>query len=686
MKLVLRLFFSRSVWILPGLIFLIGGCLRQVVDPDDTENTPVTQQERDLHSQAMEALGQGDRPAEQRVWKKLTTQFPRSRYAAEAHRRLGFLAFEQKQWLQAILHFKQVQRRRLNRSVRVYVDLHLARAYFARSQWDQAFQLLSHTYPRLPENQQFDVLQMLVRCAKQRKQPLDILYWKYKSWERLSPGEAKERIRRQMLQHLTQLPEASLRQVQSGRDHKNQPIDWGFLADYAAYRLAAQYERQQQYAKARQLLARLTQKLTLRHPLYHPVMKMYAEVKDVRRPAKSQTLGVILPMTGKYALIGQIVRNGIDLALQDYPQVRVFFRDSMSLPAQAVAAVNDLVLREQVIAIFGPPMKETARAAGLRAQQLHVPMFSITAQENFPTSGSFLFRNNLTPAMMAKATARYAFDTLRIRKMAILYPASMYGKIQARAFLDEIKRLGAESGGAMEFDADAQDFMFPVKMLIGTVFANAHILKVHRDQMKKMKPYQQIRLRKKMEKMLQPLVPFESLFIAAPSQITSQIAAHLAYYNVGLKRPAVVTGFNMAVMSAQEQFRNIQLFGNQDGYDKHVFQAGEAYIRGALFCTRYFRESYQPASQQFTRAYTQQFKSEPIPISAYAYDTMRILASIAAREHVRTRIRFRQELLAIKDFDGPTGPMSINTQGETHAPIKFIMAYRGKFRLHGELK
>lgn len=236
----------------------------------------------------------------------------------------------------------------------------------------------------------------------------------------------------------------------------------------------------------------------------------------------------------------------------------------------------------------------------------------------------------------------------------------------------------------MEFEQDTQDFMFPVKMIIGTTFENAHILRVSKAKLKKMPVFLRKRLRKKMEKMLKPLVAFEGLFIAAPSLVASQIAAHLAYYNVGLKRPALAD--HSAIFSQLDRFRKVQLLGNNGWYGNDLFKAGERYVRGSVFCVRYFRKSFRSASRQFTQDYFQRFQKKPIHISAYAYDTMRILAHISSSGKIRTRGKFREALLKIRNFDGPTGPMQIKSNGETVAPIKFVMAYRKKFRLHGVLR
>lgn len=637
-----------------------------------------------MQAKAMEALGQGNKPKEKELWKTLLLRFPKTPFAPQAYRRLGVLAFKQQQWKQAITHFQKARTYRIRDSISRYLILNEAKSRKELRDFKGLKSLLVPVYKSFPSHQKRAALTLLTGAAKASRNPMDELLAKQQLWELSREQVAREKHQQAILKLIPKVKESDLERQLS--DATKAQKAWTFPRNYYAYRLAQLYYNRQAFKKAAKLLAKLLPQLPERHRLLKPAKEMYAEVRDVKRPAQARVIGVIVPKTGKYSLIGQQVLKGIELAIQSYPQVQIVTKDSGSTASQSARAVDELVIRHQAIAIFGPPMKATSKAAALRAQALGVPLFSITAQQNFTKLGSFIFRNNLTPTMMGKAVARYAFDTLRLRRLAVLYPSNNYGKIQAKSFLKEVQRLGAISGGAMEFDPDAQDFIFPVKMIIGTTYVNGHILRVSKEKMKKMKAFERVRLRKKMEKMLKPLVSFEGLFVPAPSMMATQIAAHLAYFNVGLKRPTM-PGNNMAFVSPEERFRKIQLLGNNGWYNqKQLFAAGEKYVRGAVFCVRYFRESFNAPSQRFTQDYLQRYNKDPVHVAAYSYDTMKILAHIASKGTVRTRARFRKALLQIKRFPGPTGPLTIQPNRETWGPIKFVMAYKKKFLLQGVLQ
>jgi hypothetical protein len=202
--------------------------------------------------------------------------------------------------------------------------------------------------------------------------------------------------------------------------------------------------------------------------------------------------------------------------------------------------------------------------------------------------------------------------------------------------------------------------------------------------MRGMQAYQKRRLRKKVAKMLKPMVPFEGLFIPEQAKLASQLAAYLAYYNVGLKRPNL--GQSPMFFSPLSFFRRIQLLGNNNWYHKDLFSSGNKYVRGGMFCTRFYQGSYRTASQQFVQMYQRTYNKAPIHINAFAYDAIRLLGSIASSGRARTRPKFRRALLKIKNFEGPTGPINARADGEMLGPVHFVMAYKGQFQLHGTLK
>ena len=652
---------------------LFVSCKHQQIDE---EGPKLSAAEQALKEKAMYALGRGDHAAEEVQWKTLLRAHPNSPLVAHAHIRIGLLRSKAKDWAGAHASFVKAKASHPSREQLIHMSYAHAQALAKLKRPKEAREQLAPHLTKLPWRSRKDAVQLLLKIAKKSKDKLGQTMW----LASYIPFVDKDQQYTYQKKVIALLPSLNISQTQTFlKRFQNLRT---FPANIATYQLARLYYDRDQFKKCYHTLARLAPKLRPNDKLKPFVEKMLGEVRGAKRPAEVMTLGVIYLMTGQFKAIGKSMRQGIELALVNYPQIRVIYRDTGSQPHRAAQAVDVLVKEYKAIALIGPPMPKTATAAAKRAQKIGVPLISITTKEKFTQLGSFIFRNNLTLSMMGRGVARYAFQALKLQRIGILYPHSKYGLTHANAFINEAKKIGAVVGSVMHYDPASADFQFPVRVLVGGQYANAHLLYAH--QGKKMGRHQRIKLKKKALKMLKPLVPFEGLFVPDQAPVISQIASHLAYYNVGLKK--INFDLNTMMYSSQERFRKIQLLGNNGWYHQDLFRAGERYVRGGIFCVRFFRESFRASVRGFVDAFTRTYKNPPLHISAYAYDTMRMLASIAITRRSRTRPQFRKALLRIRHFGGPTGPITMQKNREAIAPLRFVIAYKKKFRLHGVLR
>lgn len=656
------------------------GCTSQVIDDDDWLSVAMrraSKPERALREKAMSALGQGKAEAERRAWQELLARYPTGWFAGLAHMRVGLYHYKRKAYAKAVGHFAKTRALKLSPQERDHILMHHARALDALKQ-DQALQaLLTKHYKSLGPRRQKRAIKLLIKSHTRCKDSKGAFNWRMKLLT-MAQGGDQEALRQKLILYIKSLSPKKLKAFVTHAASRN----FRFPLDYMSYRYASLIYGKDQYKQAKVILEKMLKEIGLQHPLYKKTRKLLAEVKEIRRPADALTIGVILPETGPGRAIGVLMKNAVELGITDYPQVKLVYKDSAGLPSVTTAAVDQLVRIHKAIAIIGPPLPKQAVAAAKRAQTLGVPLISITAREKFPDLGSFIFRNNFTLSAMGRAVARYGFQNLRIKRFGVLYSATKYGRTQAQAFLNELRRLGALLTSAVEYDPNTTDFQYHVKMLVGTEYTGAG--RLTRRHLQGLKAFQKRRLRKKLAKMMRPLMPFEGLFVPEQAKITSQIAAYLASNNVDLKR--VNMGQSPMFYSPLTRFRKIQLLGNNNWYHKDLFQAGKQYIKGGVFCVRFYPGSYRSANQTFVQLYHRTHSKAPIHLNAFAYDAMRLFAHVASSGKVRTRPQFRRALLKIKQFEGPTGPMQVATNGEVVGPVHFVMAYNGQFRLHGTLK
>src|SRR5207248_7032798 len=124
---------------------------------------------------------------------------------------------------------------------------------------------------------------------------------------------------------------------------------------------------------------------------------------------KPNLIGIVLPLSGEYKALSDLMLNAIALAvdLQNRGGVQVSIKDSKGEPDAAAQAVEDLV-REGAIAILGPIALAEGQAAAVRAQQLGVPIVSLSRAEGLTQIGEYVFRDMPTNSAQARAIAQYA--------------------------------------------------------------------------------------------------------------------------------------------------------------------------------------------------------------------------------------------------------------------------------------
>ncbi len=180
---------------------------------------------------------------------------------------------------------------------------------------------------------------------------------------------------------------------------------------------------------------------------------------------KKDTIGCLLPLSGKYALYGEKALKGIQLAIQDLAKTHgrkfnLVIKDTRGDPETAVKCVDELD-QARVAGIVGPLL--AVDAAGTRAQELKIPLIALTQKEDFAMSGEYLFSNFITPRMQVQTLAAYVFRTLGLKKAAILYPDEPYGRRHMQLFSEAVTEYGAQLMGMQAYDGSSTDFTVSIQ-------------------------------------------------------------------------------------------------------------------------------------------------------------------------------------------------------------------------------
>src|SRR3972149_6516327 len=173
--------------------------------------------------------------------------------------------------------------------------------------------------------------------------------------------------------------------------------------------------------------------------------------------AEPLSVGAIFPLSGKFAAFGNKALQGAELAIERYNSteagkkrpVRLLIKDSKGMPKMAEKAVNELNT-DGVDVIIGPILATTADAAAKKAQELKIPIITMTQKEGITGIGGWVFSNGMTNAAQAKGLVDYA-SRQGVKKVAILYPDNPFGRELTVVFTTEMVKLGGEVVASQDF-------------------------------------------------------------------------------------------------------------------------------------------------------------------------------------------------------------------------------------------
>ncbi len=655
---------------------------------------PENEGEKKWVEQAMAAKESQDKSTEEKAWGGLLKEYPNSQAVPTAQYRLGHLAYEQGRYADAAgLLESALKGNSLTGPKRAKTRLLHGQALLKIGQAKAAIEAFEDAYQQLSEEEQKPVAAMILRAAKESGDQRALIQWQARLLPTMDASQQTE-AKAALLQAIDgRLSSAELQVLYAKR---GETLTFPF--DYIAMRLALLSFHQQDFKACDEILDALSGSINQEHSLYKRVQSLRAQRREVLR-VQPNVLGVLYPKTGYGAGLGKLVRNAIELATSGLEgKVQVVFEDTGSQASTAVRALERLVKEHRVVAIFGPVLSDVSLPVAHRAQELGVPLFSISLVETLPDIGSYIFRNNLTRSQMGTAIARYAVKKLSISRFTAFYPDGESGRIQVGAFWREVERLGAKMVGVESYPADVKNFVDPAQRLVGRMHLGLRPLWYKFSGQLRQAPsgFLRKRLYRNLVKQFPPVVDFDAIFIPDSIEYVSMIAPTLAQQDIEVKLhyPYWEKQVEERYKALNKPLKFVQLLGTNGWNNEDIFTREPRHVVGGIFTVRYCPWAAKRGSlvQNFVDNYRNKFPGEfdpknpkpPSYVSAYAYDTIQILLHVVEKFAPKTREAFRDQLLKIKDFAGVTGPMTIQSNGETIAPIQFLVAHRDKkFKIHG---
>lgn len=187
--------------------------------------------------------------------------------------------------------------------------------------------------------------------------------------------------------------------------------------------------------------------------------------------AKDQTvkIGYAGPMTGDYSQFGIDMSNAMKLAVTDLGDVQgwkveMAIEDDGGGAEGGAAVANKLVADTTFVAMAGHAFSGATAAAMPIYEKAGIPMMSPSATNpDLTTKGSTVFnRNAFTDTEQGIGAAKYLFDNLGIKKLALMHDGSDYGQGLAKVVEENFVAMGGEAVAFEAITPGESDYSAPL--------------------------------------------------------------------------------------------------------------------------------------------------------------------------------------------------------------------------------
>ncbi|HEX8908260.1 MAG TPA: ABC transporter substrate-binding protein [Anaeromyxobacteraceae bacterium] len=344
-------------------------------------------------------------------------------------------------------------------------------------------------------------------------------------------------------------------------------------------------------------------------------------------------LGVFEPMTGANAAGGAMEVEGIKLANELYPSVKVGDKeykidlvvvDNKSDKVEAANAAQRLVDQDKVNVVLGSWGSSLSMAAGPIVKDKKIPAIALSATNPLVTKGNdYYFRVCFIDPFQGTVMANYAAKDLKAKKAVIIREVSNdYSVGLARFFADSFKKLTGDQAAILaelNYNTNDQDF-------------TAQLTTV-----KSMKPD----------------------VIFAPGNYTESA---------------------LIIKQARELGITAPFLGGDTWETPEFIDVGKQAVEGAVLSTFFATEvPITPTSKEFLDAYRKKYQKEPAAVTALGFDGYLVARAAIEKAGSLDGPKIREALLGTQSFPGAAGLITFdeNRDATKSAVIKTVKG--GKF-------
>jgi len=341
-------------------------------------------------------------------------------------------------------------------------------------------------------------------------------------------------------------------------------------------------------------------------------------------------IGVAAPLTGGSAQDGQSILDGVKLAVQQFNDaggvdgtlIEVVAEDDKGDPTEGATVANKLAQDASIVAVIGHYNSSCTLAGAPIYNGAGVVEISPGSSAAAVTdAGEYTFRVITTDAVQGADLCDWAVNGLGYSSIAILYENTDYGLGLAEVVENSAGPLGAAIVVKEAYEVGATDFS---TVLTKIAASGADVL-----------------------------------FIGGLYNETALIAKQRADYGLA----------ELPIMGVDAIFSNA------------LIELGGDAVEGILL-TGYFSDSSESAvTQNFIATYQSVYGEMPGTYAAYGYD-----AALCVLDAIKTagadRASIQKHLASLKDFEGATGTITFDENGDAIKQPLHLVIKGGKFSLY----
>ncbi len=605
--------------------------------------------------------------------------YPRNDLTDDAIYRIGEIYLYGKDYSTALMYFQMITEEFPYSDLHSEVDYKMGVSYFYLKDHDRAIEIFKKILPYLHDQKRRSQIHFFIGQSYIEKGRYFEAIEEFKKTISISGDkdiitQSRESIKGIVMEKL----------LKSELEILTRRYSHEFPGGYSLFKLASiYYYRLRDYESFRTTLERFIKDF----PIHENIEKAKGNLEEFPPilPFTKTKIGVVLPLSGKAAILGEKVLQGIQMAFNSLSPaerevLELAVRDSEGDHLKAATVVRELAQDGSVIAIIGPVFSMSVSSVASIADDFHLPIFSPSAsQEGIPELSKYLFRNSITNRLQGKTIAEYAVNNLNMKRFVTIYPDDNYGRYLKDIFIENIALLGGEVLAEKSYSGNDTDFKEQIKGIGGMTDEEMkkNALEVIDEITTEEEPDKEriTRLRGKeghdglsileIEVEGDPLVNpktikpglrlnYDAIFIPGYHDKVGLIIPELAFYNI--------TG--------------VKCLGDNGWNSPDLIKIGGKYINGSIFVDGFFVNSHHPLTRRFVKDFRDIFRRNPDILSAQAYDAARIIITIF-REGARAREDIKDALFMVKDYPGVSGKTTILPSGDSEKSL-YILTIKNK--------